>query len=141
MILKAPTQAMKYFLAILAAAAMFAQTPAPLKNIVGPVAAIDAANGQFTVQADSGVYTVKIAENTKFLRIEPGETDMKKATPSAFTDLGVGDRVIARGAVSDESKTVAARTVVLASKTDIAKRQDDERQAWQKGVTGTVKSI
>ncbi len=135
---------MKYWviLATFAATAL-AQTAAPSKNIVGAVTAVDSGGKQLTVQTDNNgpAYTVKVGESTKFLRMPPGEKDIKNATPITFSDLGVGDRVLARGPVSEEDKTLPARTIVVMTKGDLAKMHDEEKQSWQKGVVGTVANV
>ena len=43
--------------------------------------------------------------------------------------------------ISEEDKTFPARTIVVITKTDLAKMHDEERQSWQKGVVGTVVSV
>ena len=101
---------------MLFAAASCAQTPAPLKSVIGEITSIDAANKQIKLKADDGAaYTVTLSDNTSFLRIPPGETDLKKAAKIAFTDVMVGDRALARGPLDDQSKTVPARTALTMS--------------------------
>lgn len=135
---------MKYWVILATFAAALAQTAPPAsKNIVGAVTAVDSGAKQLTVQTDNNgpVYTVKTADTTKFLRLPADEKDIKKATPADFSDIGVGDRVLARGPVSEEDKTLPARTVVVMTKTDIAQMHAADQQAWQKGVVGTVDSV
>jgi hypothetical protein len=123
--------------------AAWAQTaPAPPKSVSGVVTAIDATSGSLTVKADAGAdYSVKTGEATRFYRVPLGVTDLKQATKIALADISVGDRVQAIGAVSEESKTVTARGVVMMSKADVAKKQSEDRQAWQQGVSGVVAAV
>jgi hypothetical protein len=134
---------MKIWVALLAAVAASAQAPAPqAKAVIGEVSAIDASAKQLTLKTDSGVaYTVKLDDSTKYLRIPPGEKDLKNATPTQLSELNVGDRVLARGAVSEEDKTVPARTIIVMTKSDLAKKHEEEQQAWQRGVVGTVAAV
>ena len=112
------------------------------KGVIGVVTAVDATGKQLTIKADSGsAYTVKLDDKTTFVRVPPGEKDLKKATPIALSDVGVGDRVLARGAVSEEDKTVPAKTVIVMTKADLAKKHDEEHAEWQKGVVGMVTAI
>src|SRR5579863_1197574 len=136
-----PYKRMKFWVILAAGAALaYAQTPA--RNIVGAVTAVDGGAKQLTVKADTGdTYSVKTEDATKFLKLPAGEKDIKKATPIAFADISSGDRVLARGAVSDADKTLAARTIVVMTKGDLAKLHEEERQAWQKGVVGTVTAV
>src|SRR5271168_2151299 len=91
-----------------------AQTPPPLKSVIGEITSIDSAAKQITLKADDGTaYTVTLSDNTSFLRIPPGEKDLKKARKIAFSDVMAGDRALARGPLEDGGKTVPARTVVI----------------------------
>ena len=97
---------MKIWVLFAAIGAAFAQTPAPAsapKGVIGAITALDKSAKQLTVKADNGTsYTVKLDEKTTFLRVPPGEKDLKKAAPIALNDLSTGDRVSARGAVSGQ---------------------------------------
>lgn len=130
-----------FVLAVLGIA--LAQTPTqPAKGIIGEVTAVDGASKQITVKADGGlVYTVRVEERASLLRIPPGETDLKKATSIALSDVSAGDRVLARGLLSEAEKSLTARTIVVMSKSDLAKKQQDEQLAWQAGVAGIVSAV
>src|ERR1700723_2749146 len=98
-----------------------AQAPPALKSVIGEVTSIDAASKQVKLKGDDGaVYTVTLSDNTSFLRIPPGEKDIKKASKIAFTDVMVGDRALARGPMEGDGKTVPARTLVIMTKGDWA---------------------
>jgi hypothetical protein len=120
-----------------------AQTPPALKSVIGEVTSIDAANKQVQLKGDDGaVYTVTLSDTTSFLRIPPGEKDLKKASKIAFTDVMVGDRALARGPVEGDSKTVPARTVVIMTKGDLAQKHERDRAEWQKrGIVGVVTAL
>jgi hypothetical protein len=128
---------------VLYGAACWAQAPAPLKSVIGEVTSIDAANKQIKLKADDGAaYTVMLGDNTSFLRIPPGETDLKKAAKIAFTDVMVGDRALARGPLDDQSKTVPARTLVIMTKGDLAQKHERDQAEWRtRGVTGVVTAL
>jgi hypothetical protein len=128
---------------MLFAAASWAQTPAPLKSVIGEITSIDAANKQIKLKADDGAaYTITLGDNTSFLRIPPGETDLKKAAKIAFTDVMVGDRALARGPLDDQSKTVPARTLVIMTKGDLAQKHERDQAEWRtRGVTGVVTAL
>jgi len=122
----------------------WAQTPATgLKSVVGEVASIDASAKQIQIKADDGtVYTIGLSDNTSYFRVPPGEKDLKKATKIALTDVATGDRLLARGVLTEETKAVAARTIVIMTKADVAQRQQQERADWQKrGIAGTVTAL
>src|SRR5712692_7908007 len=120
-----------------------AQTGFPVVSVIGEVKSIDASAKQMIVRADSGgaLATVNLSERTQYLRIAPGETSLSKATKIALTDVGEGDRVLAQGRGTDQ-KSFPALRVVLMTKADIAKKQDQERAEWRRrGVLGRVSSL
>jgi hypothetical protein len=121
----------------------FAQAPPALKSVIGEVTSIDGASKQLKLKGDDGTaYTVTLSDNTSFLRIPPGETDLKKATKIAFSDVAVGDRALARGPLADDTKTVPARTVVIMTKADLAQKHQHDQAEWQtRGVVGTVSAL
>ena len=119
-----------------------AQQPART-NLVGAVQAIDPANRQITLRTDDGK-TVKIAPHAgaRFLRLPPGEKSMANATPITAGDIGVGDRVLARGELSDDKSSLAASTLVIMTKADIAQKQQSDQAEWRKrGVAGLVTAV
>jgi hypothetical protein len=121
----------------------FAQAPAALKSVIGEVTSIDGASKQLKLKGDDGTaYTVTLSDSTAFLRIPPGETDIKKATKIPFSEVAVGDRALARGPIEDATKTVPARTIVIMTKADLAQKHQHDQAEWQKrGVVGTVSAL
>lgn len=117
-----------------------AQQPAAAARILGTIQNISGKTT--TVLSDSGASSSAIVEDgTRILQIEPGKTDLKEATPLAFSDLQPGDRVLIRGVLADDGKTVRAASVIAIKKSAIADKQTTERAEWQRGVGGLVKSI
>jgi Cu/Ag efflux protein CusF len=128
----------------MASSAAAAQPSAkPLQRSVGEVAAIDGEAHKLTVKADAGgEISVTLGEKTLFLRVPPGEKDLAKATRIALTDIAVGDRVVARGELSEDQKTMAASSIIMMSKAELAKKWERDREEWQKrGTAGTVAAI
>ncbi len=124
-------------------AACWAQTPSALKSVIGEVTSIDAASKQIKLKADDGtVYTVALADNTAVLRVPPGETDLKKAAKITFAEVMVGDRALARVPAGDAGQAVPARTIVIMTKADLAKKHEHDRAEWQqRGIVGVVASL
>ncbi len=93
--------------------------------------------------SDAGVeMAVDVRDSTKFVRIAPGQKDLKDAQPIALTDLQIGDRILVRGKTGDDNKTFSATSIVAMKKADIAEKQSRERDEWQKsGVGGLVNSV
>ena len=118
------------------------QAPAVV-SVIGEVKAIDNAANQMVVRADSGViFNVILSDKTQYLRVAPGETSLAKATKITLADVGAGDRVLARGRGAADTKTVPALQLVVMSKADLAKKQEQERAEWRRrGVSGIVASL
>jgi hypothetical protein len=134
---------MKLCLSLVALAVCCAQAPPALKSVIGEVTSIDAASKQIKLKGDDGaLYTITLSDNTSFLRIPPGETDLKKASKIVFTDVMVGDRALARGPLGEDAKTVPARTIVIMTKGDLAQKHERDRAEWQKrGSVGVVTAL
>jgi hypothetical protein len=118
------------------------QAPAVV-SVIGEVKVIDNVANQMVVRADSGVlFNVTLSDKTQYLRIAPGETSLAKATKITLADVGAGDRVLARGRGAADTKTVPALQLVVMSKADLAKKQEQERAEWRRrGVSGIVASL
>ena len=110
---------------------------------LGEVKVIDVAAKQLIVKTDAGsLVTVVLSDSTSYLRVAPGETSLAHATKITFTDVAEGDRVLALGKVSDDHKLVPAKTVVVMTKADIAKKQEAERAEWRRrGVLGIITAL
>ena len=133
-------------LGIMACAVAFsasAQTPSGAKLVAGEITAVDASAKQFKVKGDDGVnYNIALQDNSIFLRMPLGETDQKKATRITFADVHAGDRLIARGPLADDTKTVTVRTVITMAKGDVAQKQARDEADWQKrGITGIATAV
>ncbi len=108
---------------------------------VGAIKSISASTVTLATDAGSEV-TVILQPSTRLLRMAPGQTELKQATPIQMQDLQVGDRLLAGGSSTDGGKSVIATTAVVMTKADIAARQEHEREDWQKrGVGGVVKAV
>jgi hypothetical protein len=110
---------------------------------IGEVKVIDNAAKQLIVKTDAGsLVTVALGDKTVYMRLAPGEKTLTNATKIAFPDVGEGDRVWARGKVSDDHKSVPATALIVMNKVDIAKKQEAERAEWKKrGVLGIITAL
>jgi len=109
---------------------------------MGDVTAIDPAAQTLTLKTGAGDVLVRLEPATAYLRIPPGETRLDTAEKITLADVSVGDRVLARGKVSEDRKTVPARQLIVISKTAIAQKNEKEKEEWrQRGTAGTVQSI
>jgi hypothetical protein len=120
-----------------------AQTPPAASPYVSVLGTVEKIEGQtFTVKPDkSDSTTIKFDDRTKFLRIPPGETDVKKAVAAAPGDVGSGDRILARVRSTDPTG-IPALTVYIMKQAEIAQRQRKTAEEWQtQSVTGAIKAI
>ena len=117
-------------------------TPA-VSGVIGEVKAIDAGARQMIVRTDSGVlFSVNLSDKTQYKRMALGQTTLTTATEITLSDIGPGDRVWARWRPGSDQKTVPSAQVVVMSKADVAKKQEQERAEWRRrGVSGIVSSL
>lgn len=95
------------------------------------------------LKTDSGeIFAVVPAPGARIQRVRPGETDLTKAEPVDLASLASGDRLLAVGVASTESKTFTARLLVAMSGAEIAQKKERERAEWQRrGISGLVESV
>jgi hypothetical protein len=118
------------------------KTPAS-GRVIGEVTALVAQPRQISLKTDNGEkVTVAVGDSTAFRRVPPGAQDLTKATPIVFTDLGVGDRIIAIGQQSGDQKLLEARSVIVMSRSDLTQKWQREQEEWhQRGMSGTVSAV
>ena len=118
-------------------------TPPAVSGVIGEVKAIDAGAKQMIVRADNGVlFTVNLSDKTQYIRMALGQTTLTAATEIALSDIGQGDRVWARWRPGADQKTVPSAQIVVMSKADVAKKQEQERAEWRRrGVSGIVAAL
>jgi hypothetical protein len=112
-------------------------------GVIGEVKVIDNAAKQMIVKTDAGaLVTATLSDRTVYMRLAPGEKTLTNATKIAFSDVGEGDRIWARGKVADDHKSVPAAALIVMNKVDIAKKQEAERAEWKKrGVLGIITAL
>lgn len=135
----------------LCASAARAQQPAPgaqaadvkpsQGRVLGEVTALDASARRITLKTNEGKSaTVSYDDRTLFRRVPAGETTLDKAVAITAGEVVVGDRVVARGAEAGDA--LAARSVVVVSRDEIAQKRQREREEWKRrGVAGVVTAV
>ena len=120
------------------------QPPAQASSAARPVGTIKSISGNTIILTTDagGDVTVQVQDAAKLVRIAPGQKDLKDATPIQMVDLQPGDRILVRGKLADDGKSVAAASVIAMKKVDIAEKQSREREEWQRhGLGGLVNSV
>jgi len=99
--------------------------------------------GKLTLHTDGGAdLLVELPDGVTAVRVPPGAKDLKSATAIAIGDINAGDRVLVRGKVADDQKSMVATTVIDMSRAAIASAHEAERLDWQRrGVGGLVKAV
>jgi hypothetical protein len=131
---------------LVSAQASIAQATDPAitaKYAIGEVKTIDGAAKQITIKTDAGsVVMVSLNDKTAYKKLAPGEQTLTNATDVTFADLAEGDRVMARGNVAQDQKSVPASMVIVMTKGDLAKKQDAERAEWRRrGILGVITAL
>jgi len=123
------------------ALAAASQGPPAVVRALGSVKSIS--GNALVLTEDSGKETsISIDSNTRLVRVEPGAKDLKNAEPLALPDLQPGDRILVRGVLAPDGKSLHALSLIAMKKLDIAQKQAHEREEWQRnGVGGLVKSV
>lgn len=113
------------------------------KHAIGEIRTVDAAAKQLTIKTDAGsLVTVSLNDKTTYKKLAPGEQTLTNATDVTFAELAEGDRVMARGTVSEDRKSVPAVMVIVMTKGDLAKKQEAERAEWRRrGILGVITSL
>src|SRR6266849_11112988 len=109
-----------------------------------PVGTIKSISGNTIIlTTDAAVdVTVQVQVATKLVRIAAGQKDLKDATPIQLADVQPGDRILVRGKLADDGKSVLAASVIAMKKADIASSASLPREEWQKhGFGGLVNSV
>jgi hypothetical protein len=116
----------------------WAQAPA---RFLGTITAI--AGTTLTVKTDAGqAYQVEVPSGAAIRRIAPGEKDLSKAETIQFSDLAVGDRALVKLDPDAPAGTSQALQIVAVKQSDVAQKQQKDREDWQRnGVGGLVKSV
>ena len=142
-----------FFAAAIGLIALLASTPASLaqatdpgiaaKHAIGEIKSVDAAAKQLTIKTDAGsILTVSLSDKTTYKKLAPGEQTLTNATDVTFADLAEGDRIMARGTVSEDRKSVPASQIIVMTKGDLAKKQEAERAEWRRrGLLGVITAL
>jgi hypothetical protein len=99
--------------------------------------------GSFTLHTDAGPdLLIVLADGVSFLRVPPGATNLQAATKIAMSDINTGDRVLVRGRVSEDQKSIVATSMIVMTKSDLAGAREAERLDWQRrGIGGAVQAV
>jgi hypothetical protein len=122
---------------------IFGQTPeGGIKPsvITGDVTIID--TSRIVVTTKDGSVEAKLTEKTEFKRVSAENPSLKAAVSATPGEIGIGDRVVVSGVLSEDKKSLPARTVYLMTKSDISQHRAKETEAWKtRGIAGRVTKV
>lgn len=112
-----------------------------IARVIGTVKAINGSS--LTIAPASGPeITAVVQPNAHILKLEPGEKDVKNATPIQLSDLQVGDTVRVRGFAAQGATSIPALEVLVITRSAVAAVSDQIREDWQKrGMGGLVTGV
>ena len=110
--------------------------------VIGEVVSVDRDGMQLRLKTSAGQFTVLLGDKTRYLQLAPGEQSLAKGTPITLGDVGVGDRVMARGKVALAQLSVPASYVIVMKKEELSSKREREREEWRRrGIKGRVTAI
>lgn len=128
-------------MAVLWAAVGVAQT-AGQSAIAKQIGTIKAISGNaITLTPESGAdVPVTVEDSARILRLNPGDKDLKNATPIQLQDLKVGDKIRVRGRAAAPGIDALEVLVITSSAVDAVRERIS--QDWQKrGIGGLVSGV
>jgi Domain of unknown function (DUF5666) len=110
------------------------------QRFLGTVTAVNGTT--LTVKTSAGeVHQVDVPSTAVIKQVEPGAKDLSAAQAIEFSSLATGDRVLVRLDPNAAPGSTVALQIIAVKQADLAKKQEQEREAWQRnGVGGLVKS-
>lgn len=116
-------------------------TQTSVARVIGTIKAIN--SNTLTLAPTSGPeITAVVQPNAHILKLEPGEKDVKNATPIQLTDLQVGDTVRVRGFAAQGATSIPALEVLVITRSAVAAVSSQIREDWQKrGLGGLVTGV
>lgn len=142
--MRKPVKLFSTFVLIISAAVFAAgQTPTGVvKNTIlsGEVVSIDSA--RIVLKTKDGDVNVVLSDKTEYKRVPPENPVLKAAVAATLADIGEGDKLLVSGMISEDKKTLPAKSVYLMTKADLAQRPAKDLERWTtRGISGKIKAL
>ena len=126
---------------MLALSSQMLRAQAAAQRFLGTITSIS--GNTLSIKSDAGeVHQVQVPSSAVLKRIAPGQKDLSTAETIQLGDLATGDRVLVKIDPNAAAGTPQAAQIIAMKQSDIAQKQEQEREAWQRnGVGGLVKSV
>ncbi len=106
----------------------------------GEVTAVS--DGKISLATMDGAIEVVITDKSVFKKISPENPSLKAAVDSQLSEIAVGDKLLVTGMVSEDKKSIPAKTVYLMTKASITQKLSKEQEDWRvRGTFGSVVSV
>lgn len=97
---------------------------------------------KIVLQTKDGSTDVVLSAKTAYFRVPAEKPSLANAAAANLSDIRTGDKLIVTGTFSADKKSIAAVKVYLMNQSDIAQKQNKEREEWRvRGITGQVSAI
>lgn len=117
-----------------------AQDPVKPSAVSGEISSIS--SEKITLKTPAGDFDAFLSDKTQYFKVPPENPTLKAAVAATFDGIGVGDKVLVTGIMAADKKSLPARSVYLMSKSDLAQRQQKERDDWRvRGTVGRVENF
>lgn len=122
-------------------------------RVIGDVMLIDQSAMSITLKVEgtaAGAVVAVLNDKTIYYRAKSdilsraatatiSPADLEK---TSLGEVGIGDRVVVLGKVAEDQKSVPARILIVATKADLAQKQERDREEWRRrGLVGTVSAL
>lgn len=120
-----------------------AQTPTGVvKNTILSGDVVSVSSAKIVLRTKDGDVDIVLSDKTEYKRVPPENPVLKAAVAAALTDIGEGDKLLVSGMISDDKKSLPAKSVYLMTKADIAQRPAKDLERWtQRGISGKIASL
>jgi hypothetical protein len=116
------------------------QTGVKPSALTGDVVSVN--DSKIVLKTKDGDLEVGLVSSTEFKRVPPENPSLKAAVAAALSDIGVGDKLLVTGILSEDKRSLPARAVYLMTKSDIARKQQKDVERWgTRGISGRVASV
>jgi len=144
--MKVRMKALKQWFSVMVVAsagvAALGHAQAPAARFIGTINSVDGST--IVVKTDNGeLHRFSLSASSVLKRVEPGQKDLSSADAIQATDLAVGDRALVKlDPDTLTSDAPQALQLVAIKQSDMARKQQQEREAWSRnGASGLVKSV
>ena len=125
------------------ASAQTGQPVAQRSQLAGTVAGVNAAANQISLKTDAGqTLDVTTTDRTLILHAQPGETDPKKWSKMAVSDIAAGDKMLVYFRGAADQNPLVATSLVVRTRADLAQLTQKDLEDWRKrGTSGIVTAL